>query len=318
MKKLLMSALAPVLALLLCSCAGSETRTTRFLLDTTVTVTLYGNDGKLSNNVFDLCKQYEGLLSKTDKNSEVYRINHSQGSQNVSGDTADLISRALEYYKVSGGRFDVTVCPVSDLWDFNKNSLPDKNDISAALKRVGANKIELNGNTVNTNGAEMDLGGIAKGWIADKLTKYLKEKGVKKAILNLGGNVAVIGGDYTVGIRRPFDEDGIITRVKVSNTSVVTSGVYERYIKADGKIYHHILDPKTGYGVDTDLLSATIICENSCKADALSTVCILFGQQKSTDLIEKIEGAEAIFVDKNYKITATSGLKLKNGVYIIK
>lgn len=313
MKKLIV--LTVVILLLLCGCDSAQSNT-RFLLNTTVTVTLYGEDKQYLDDAFELCSQYEKLLSRTDQNSDIYKINNTQGAVAVNEKTVLLINASKQYYNLTDGKFDVTVGSVSQLWNFAAGVLPKASDIAAAIEKVDFKNIEINGNTVNANGSIIDLGAIAKGYISDKIKEELKTKKVEKAVLNLGGNVTVWGGEYTVGIRRPFTDNDVIAKVAVNNKTVATSGVYERCFEQDGVKYHHILDSKTGYPAKSDLLSATVICENGAAADAFSTVCILMGKQKAMEIIEQTENTEAVFVDKDYNVISTSGLENRNGKYI--
>lgn len=156
--------------------------------------------------------------------------------------------------------------------------------------------------------AGIDLGAIAKGYIADQVKTYLKKQGIKHAIINLGGNVDVIGtkpdgSKYNIGIQKPFDESGeAITSVQLKDQTVVTSGIYERYFKKNGKLYHHILDPRTGYPCENNLYSVSIITDSSTKADALSTTCFLLGYEKGMELIQSMDGVEAIFITDDEKV----------------
>lgn len=317
MKKILTLNLLFVL-LALCGCGDTaENKDTRFLLDTIVTLQADCDD-KVLDEAFELCSYYERLLSRTDEDSEVYRLNKSDTALEVSDDTRYLVERSLYYAEISDGAFDVTIAPVSSLWNFTGEMVPDRNEIAAALRSVDYHSIATDGNTVALNGAQIDLGAIAKGYISDKLNAFFTEKDVSKGIINLGGNITVFGDDERIiGIKKPYTDD-IAARVSViGGYSVVTSGTYERYIDADGKKYHHILDPKTGYGVKTDLVSATIIGRSATDCDALSTVCILLGRERAAELIESTEGAEAVFITDDGDIIHTSGLKIKNDIYTL-
>ncbi len=302
--------------LLLCGCSSAQSRS-RLMLNTTVQITLYGNDNQYFEDVFSLCDSYEKLLSRTNTNSEVYKINHSKTQQITDAAIIELLALSKQYYQLTNGKFDVTIGAVSSLWDFNNETVPNQKSIENALNKVGMNNLEVDSNTITSNGCMIDFGAVAKGYIADKLKQDLISKGVKKAVLNLGGNVTVFGEEYTVGVRRPFSENEVIAKVSLSDKTVATSGVYERCFEQNGVNYHHILDAKTGYSAKTDLLSATVICENGAVADALSTVCILMGKQKAIEIIEQTNGVEAILVDENYNLFATSGLTVKNGKYFI-
>ena len=170
--------------------------------------------------------------------------------------------------------------------------------------------VQVEGNTVTLKdpNSAIDLGGIAKGYIADKLKEYLESEGIKHAIINLGGNVLTLGGKlngepFRIGIQKPFDESGApITSVEATDLSVVSSGNYERYFEVDGKIYHHILNPKTGMPYDNHLYGVTILSKTSVDGDALSTVCYSLGLEKGMELIKSLDGVEALFITDDYKL----------------
>jgi thiamine biosynthesis lipoprotein len=316
MKKIVSLNLSFVL-LLLCGCIAQENKDTRFLLDTVVTLTA-DCDSETLDGAFALCESYEKLLSRTVEGSDVYALNNSSGFVDVNAHTSNIIRRAIYFADLSGGKFDITIYPVSSLWDFNNVIIPSRDEIAEALKNVDYHSIETDGNKINLNGKQIDLGGIAKGYIADRVLEYFKENKVSEGIINLGGNLVVFGDrDYTVGIKQPFSDE-LAATLKVRNKTVVTSGTYERYIEKDGVIYHHILDTKTGYAVDTDLTSATVIGDSSMNADALSTICILVGLDNAKELIENTDGAEAVFIDTDGKMQYTSGLSLKDDQFTLK
>lgn len=318
MKKILSLNLSLVL-ILLCGCTSKqENKDTRFLFDTVVSLSAYCDSDTLEG-AFALCKEYEQLLSRTVKDSDVYKLNNSNGFIEVNEHTSNIIKQSIHYGELSSGKFDITIYPVSSLWDFNNQVIPSRNEIAEALKNVDYQSVEINDNKINLNGKQIDLGGIAKGYIADRLLDYFKENDVSEGIIDLGGNLVVFGErDYTVGIRQPFSSDKIAATIKLKNKTVVTSGVYERYIKNDGKIYHHILDPKTGFACDSDLQSATIIATSSIDADAYSTICILLGLEKAKELIESSADIEAVFIDVDNNLHYTSGLSLKNNQFTLK
>lgn len=318
MKKIISFNLSLVL-LLLCGCTGmQENKDTQFMLDTVVSLTANCSSDTL-DGAFSLCREYENLLSRTVKGSDIYTLNNSDGFVEVSADTLEIIKKSVFYAETSYGKFDITIYPVSSLWDFNNEIIPSRDEISEALKNVDYQSIETDGNKVNLNGKQIDLGGIAKGYIADKLLEYFKQNKVSEGIIDLGGNLLVFGDrDYTIGIKKPFCDGEFAATVKLRNKTVVTSGTYERYIKKDGVHYHHILDPDTGYACQSDLSSATIIGNSSLDADALSTVCILIGLDNAMQLIENTADTEAIFIGTDEKLHYTSGLNLKDGVFTLK
>jgi len=318
---LLLCALTMLMPLCACSQDTPETAepmsSTGFLLDTVVVITLYnGQSRETLQGAFELCQQYENLLSKTIEGSDVWNINHAGGQPvEVSSDTAEIIRSALHYSEITAGAFDITVGPISSLWNFKSEnpSVPAQADIDRLLPYVDYTGVSLEGNTVTLRDANMqiDLGGIAKGFIADKLAQYLKKNRVTSAIINLGGNTYALGAkeggsDWSVGVQDPFGRvQTPIAAVYVQNKSVVTSGIYERYFELDGVLYHHILDPSTGYPVRNDLTSVTILSDKSIDGDALSTSCYVLGLEKGMELIESLDGIEAIFIDtdKNFYIT---------------
>ena len=317
MKKIVSLNLSLVL-LLLCGCTGNlENKDTRFLFDTVVTLTANCSNETL-DGAFELCENYEKLLSRTVQDSEVYALNNTEGFVEVSDDTLEIIEKGLYYSNLSNGKFDITIYPVSSLWDFNNQIIPSRDEISEALKNVDYQSIKIEGNKINLNAKQIDLGGIAKGYVADRLSEYFNETKVSEGIIDLGGNLLVFGDrDYTVGIKQPFSDE-LAATLKVRNKTVVTSGTYERYIPADIKLYHHILDPDTGYACDTDLASATIIGNSSMDADALSTVCILIGLENAQKLIENTADTEAVFIDNDGKLHYTSGLSFKDDIFTLK
>ncbi len=317
MKKITSLSLA-LLLLCLCGCSEENLKSSRFLLDTIVTLDIACDEDTLKE-AFSLCEKYEKLLSKTNKESDVSKLNHSNGLVKVSKDTRVITEKAIKYGKISGGAFDITISPVCDLWDFEGTSLPDRKEISEALKNVDYESIEISGDSINLKGKEIDLGGIAKGYIADRLLDFFKEKKISKGIINLGGNIVCFGErDYKIGIAKPFADNEISATVKLKNKSLVTAGIYQRYIKKGDAVYHHILDPETGYGVSSDLASATVIGDSSVDCDALSTICILKGSKEAKKLIENTKNTQGVFISRNGEITYTSGLDYKNNTFTLK
>lgn len=316
MRKLLPCIL--LLSLLLPGCGNKQPVVQEaFLLDTFVSVTLYDGDEEQAQGALDLCRSYEDIFSRTDPDSELYRLNHREITQ-VSDDLAEVIALGLDYAARTSGAFDITTGSITSLWDFSTETpqIPDPATVTEGLAHVGWEKVDLNGNTVTFSDPEtmIDLGGIAKGYIADQMANYLRQEGVTSAIIDLGGNLYCLGtkpgGDpFQVGIQYPYeDRQTVIGSLPASDLSVVTSGVYERCFTVDGKLYHHILDTSTGYPVENDLLSVTIISDASVDGDALSTACFALGLEEGIALIENTEGAEAVFVTDDFATHITSGL----------
>lgn len=291
---------------------------TGFYFDTVIKITLYDGNEELLDKCFSLCEQEESLLSRTKEGSDVWNINNSGGQPvNVSDGTAWLLQKATDYSRLSDGAFDCTIAPLVSLWNIRDNTgqVPSDTQIREALSLVSYENIAVDGNTVTLKnpGASIDLGGIAKGYIADKIKELLVAEGTTSALINLGGNVYALGSKpdgspYNIGIQKPFAEEGTpITSVKISGQSLVTSGIYERYFEKDGKIYHHLLDPHTGYPGSSGLYSVTILSENSVDGDALSTACFILGEEKGMELIESLDGIEAMFITDKEELHYSGG-----------
>ena len=256
--------------LLLSVCMHAEAKqkdytAANFFFDTVISlrITADENGQELLNHCMDMCRNYEHIFSRTDESSELYAVNHRDtDTVEVSDELAYLIGVGLEYYEISEKKFDITVAPLSDLWDFKSPdaSIPDAKDIAKEAAKVDASKVHLDGNTLSFDSRDtmIDLGALVKGYAADEMAAYLKSEGVSSGLINLGGNVLTIGSKpdgsmWRIGIRKPFDSDAIIDTVEVSDQTVVSSGVYERYFEQDGVIYHHILDPDTGYPIENGI-----------------------------------------------------------------
>lgn len=298
---------------------------TDFFFDTVITITLYQpQEEPFIEDALSLCQTYEQLWNKNIEGSDIDRINHSKGQPvKVSDETILLLQKAIYYSELTNGSFDITMQTVGQFWDFTsseKGTLPKKSRIDQALTHVGYQHIQIDGNmvTLTDENTQLDFGALAKGYIADKLKDFFVSHGVKSGIIDLGGNLIVIGkkpnqSPYILGIQYPFHVQGdSIARTELQDTSLVTSGVYERCFTYQNKNYHHILNSKTGYPVDNNLLSATIITSSSLEGDALSTSCMTLGLEKATELIESIPQAEAILIDKEEHIHITSGLTIEN------
>lgn len=290
---------------------------TGIYFDTVIQIDIYdSNDTKLLNKCFEYCESFEQTISRTIETSEIYKINHSKGNPvEVSDVTLELLQKGIEYGDLTNGKFDITIAPLMELWDFKNNSgdVPSHNDILEALSHVNYKNIVIDGNKVSLSDpdAAIDLGGIAKGYMADYLKEYLVSEGIESALINLGGNILTVGSKpdgtpYNLGIQKPFDKQGTtITSVKVTDSSVVSSGVYERYFEVDNTLYHHILDTTTGYSCDNNLLGVTILSEKSVDGDALSTSCFVLGLDAGQKLIKTLDGVDAIFITKDYELIDT-------------
>lgn len=282
--------------------------------DTLISIKIWGtNDSSILDDCFQLCDEYENKFSRTISDSEISKINHSGGAPiEVSDETIELIQKGLDYGKLSNGAFDITIAPLSNLWDFKNNAgiIPSETLIQEAKSHVNYKNVVVNGNTVQLLDPKtaLDLGGIAKGYIADRVKEFLIKNDIEHAMINLGGNVLTIGEKpngtpFHIGIQKPFAEQNTtIASIPVNDQSIVSSGVYERYFKKDGKIYHHLLDPFTGYPKENNLLSVTILSDSSADGDALSTTCFTLGLEKGMELINQLDNVEAVFVTNDYRL----------------
>lgn len=311
MKKFISLSVATAILFLLGGCANKDSRLdTRFIFDTVVKLDIECDEQTLLE-AFSLCEKYDKLFSKTNPESELYRINNSKGFVSCDEELLQLIERGLYFSKLSKGDFDITISPVCDLWDFEGTVLPDRSEIAEALKNVDYETIEIKNKKINLNGKKIDLGGIAKGYIADKLKDFFEKKGVKNGIINLGGNIYTFGKQTTLGIADPKNTSEAILRLDAKDLSLVTAGTYQRNMTVNGKIYHHILDTKTGFPVDSDVVSATIIGKSSVDCDALSTICVLLGSNKAIELINTQKDTEAVLILKEGSVLYTSGIYLE-------
>lgn len=322
-KKYAVFFLLPAMTILfLTGCQSTQDPVTKtgYYFNTIVTLTGYGNRADaILEEAFSLCEEYESRFSYTKEGSDIWNINHAQGQPvTVHEDTAFLLSQAIAYAQLSEGLIDPTVTPLSELWNFTgevPGPVPEDSRLQALLTHVDYRTIHVQGTTVwlDDPNARVDLGFIAKGYIADQLKIFFTEQGLDSALINLGGNVLAVGAKpdhspFRVGIQKPFAPKGeTVSIVSLNDLSLVSSGSYERYFEQDGVIYHHILNPSTGYPADTDLNGVTILSSSSMEGDALSTSCFLLGREKGQELIESLPGIEALFLTKDGGIYKTSG-----------
>jgi len=297
---------------------------TEFLMGTVVTISIY-DEGKEDalDLAFDRIERLADKLAVNDKDSEVDLINENAGVNpvKVSDEIYDVILAGREYSERANGSFDISIGPLTSLWHigYPDERKPLQSEIDTVLPLINHQNIELNeeDHTVflKKRGMKLDLGAIAKGYIADQVVSVLNSNKVTTAIINLGGNIYVMGNNpsgnkWTVGIQDPFSpRENIVGNLSVSNKSVVTSGIYERFLEVDGVKYHHLLNPKDGYPINNDIAGITIISDKSIDGDALSTSLFTKGIKEGLNYIEKIEGAEAIFVSRDKKIYMTPGIK---------
>lgn len=310
-------------------------------LNTAVQITIYDSQDKaLLDDCLALCDKYELVFSRTNEKSELYKLNHRKDTSDkdpnadgqttpypvsgtadtwhISEDLASLLSQGLSITRESDGAFDIAIAPLTSLWDFTAEDpkVPDDAAIQKALPLCSSDGVTIDGQdiTLPSDDIQFDVGAIAKGYIADRLKDFLVKKGVNSAIINLGGNVLCIGSKpdgtpFKVGIQKPFaDRNETEAVMDIAGKSVVSSGIYERCFKQGGKLYHHILNPQTGYPYDNGLISVTIISDQSVDGDALSTTCFALGLKDGLKFAEK-KGVQAVFITEDYELHYTDGFQ---------
>jgi thiamine biosynthesis lipoprotein len=298
--------------------------TTSFAMDTVITYKVFGErpEEALAAAKRETAR-LEGILSCYKPDSEISRINKSAGKKYevVSSDTYEVLARAKEFSEICKGCFDITIGPLVDLWREAKAELkaPTNDRLQRTLPLIDYNDLRLDSSKhtvmLKNKGQSIDLGGIGKGYAAEKVLEVLKDCGIISAFTNFGGNVAAIGSKpdrtpWRIGIQHPRQVNKLVGVLSIRGKSVVTSGDYQRYfIGGDGNRYHHILDPATGYPAASGLIGATVITANSMEADALSTMLFVAGLQRSAALLKAFPEADAVLIDKDLQVYITEGLK---------
>ncbi|MDI6744762.1 MAG: FAD:protein FMN transferase [Thermodesulfovibrionales bacterium] len=263
------------------------------------------------------------LLNFYSEDSEISAINRHAGDKplRVSSETLDILEKALYVSENTAGAFDITVGPLVRLWDFQKKTIPDRATVKEKLKLVGYKNIIIGkkASTVflKTKGIQIDLGGIIKGYAADKAVEILKQQGIRAGIVAVAGDIKTFGirpdgGLWKVGIQNPrqqTDKDEIMATVGLSDTATSTSGDYQKFFIKDARRYHHLLNPKTGYP-DNKCRSVTIIGKDAAFTDAFATGIFILGPQKGMDTLNRL-GLDGIIVDKDGKIHVTQNLRGK-------
>jgi thiamine biosynthesis lipoprotein len=302
-----------------CSSKNGESQVSFFAMDTYMTFEGYGEDAQQALQEAQAeIEKLESEWSVTDTGSEIYKINHSNGTPvTVSEDTAEIIRFALDMADETGGALEPTIYPVLRAWGFtaDENRIPDQAELNTLLQYVDYRRVEADGRQIRLpEGMEMDLGAVGKGYAGDLAAEVLKKEGITSALLNIGGNIQAVGSktdgdDWRIGIRNPFGE-GYVGVLKESDCAVVTSGNYERYfIGEDGKEYGHIIDPETGYPVDNELASVTIIAKEGKMGDALSTSMFVKGVSGAEDYWRNHRDFDMILITKDGQIRLTEGIQ---------
>ena len=298
-------------------------RNTTFVMGTVLNVSIYdSSDESLFTLITNKVNDLDNILSANKTETEIDNINSNAGIKpvKVSDDTYTIINEGLKYSKMTDGKFDISIGPLVKLWSIGlpEAKVPTNDEIANVLPLIDYNSIALNEAKKTVflpkKGMKLDLGGIAKGYTVDVISDLLTENGVNSAIIDLGGNIythgkKVTGEDWVVGIQNPDSSRGeIIGKLLLSNKSIVTSGIYERYIEKDGVKYHHILNPEDGYPYKNNIAGVTIISNDSIVGDALSTSVFAMGIEEGIKFIESLDNVDAIFIDINNTVHLTSRL----------
>ncbi|MBE6468428.1 MAG: FAD:protein FMN transferase [Coriobacteriaceae bacterium] len=299
-----------------------------FIFNTDVRLYLYGDAADELDAALiacrDRCLFFERALSRTRPDSDISRAHAaSPAPVAVEPETAELCRLGIEYGARSEGRFDITMGTITSLWDFHAGVVPSRLALARALPHVGAGRIRLGEDAsgrptiaIEDPKTILDLGGIAKGHIADDLARLLRARGIGRFVLNLGGNVLVGGGRpeelgggaWRIGIVNPRDPSHHRAIVDIADGSVVTSGLHERRFTRGGVTYHHILDPATGMPAKTDLVSATIVSRRSIDGDGYSTAALMMGADAARSFFEGVDGVETVLITDRDEVIWTDGL----------
>lgn len=330
MKKLISAILCAAMLLTFSSCTQNVKQEYSFFgMNTLMAITVF-DGGSLSpeavNNITkEKCEELEKVFDALDENSEVYRFNNRISRDfKVSPTLNAALAKALLAYDITDGAFDISVMPLLSLWGFDNGNygLPKHGDIENALKSVGSKKLTLSGGVLSADAdVKISMGGIAKGFFGDELIKNFKDSGVT-AVFSLGGNIVTLGqkkdgSPFSIAIKDPKNDSATFCTVKVGGeTSVVTSGGYERYFEYEGKKYHHILDPKTGYPAESGILSVTVIGKDGALCDAFSTGLFVLGREKAAEIMKSQSGFDYVILcddGKIYTSLSEEALTLSNG-----
>ncbi len=323
MKQLLVIILVS-LSFVTASCAKPMPAQTEYVLGTLCTINLFEKgSAEVYRSLFARLREIEDHMSVNREGTELDKVNKAAGREpvQVTADVIEVLSTALRYAELSDGAFDPTVGPLVKLWGIGSDNarVPTENEIAQVLPLINWKDVVLDAKagTVYLKRPDMalDLGAIAKGYAADEMARILKSNKIERAIIDLGGNVLAYGEKqggkaWRIGIQDPTGERGSYVGIlEIKNKTMVTSGVYERFLLQDGKRYHHIISTKTGYPVQNGLLSVTIIGDKSIDADGLSTAVFALGYEKGRALLESLGNVEGIFIFEDGSIRATRGAR---------
>lgn len=324
--------LVAVITALLIGQRTREYKSDQFLMDTLVSIRVYGKDAdKLReavaaayaemHRIADLADGFPQPGTTAYRISDVCRINEQAGIKPVRAhqDVIAMLTLAKKYHDLSEGAFDVTIGPVMDLWGFGRNNpkVPPAGRLGEALALVGSENLVVSERDqtvfLRKAGMKLDLGAVAKGYATEKAIQALKRHGIEKALIDAGGNIRVLGKNrrdipWRIGIKAPRKADAIAAVLSLEDSAAVTSGDYYRFFEAGGKRWHHILDPRTGYPA-AENMSVTAVTKDAGLADVLSTAFFVLKPEKALEMAKKLEGVDLFLVAADGRILHTPGLR---------
>ncbi|MBE7049663.1 MAG: FAD:protein FMN transferase [Ruminococcaceae bacterium] len=311
MKKILLTLYIFCLVFSFVGCSEEKVSRTVMVMDTVATIECYGDNAKEAcDKAISEIQRIELLFSPWIETSEIYKINKTAHLSPVKTDPEvfKVLERCIEVSEITGGAFDITLKPLKDVWNMKSESpkVPSKEEIDEALSICGYENLVLKDGCVSfkKEGMALDLGGAVKGYAADRAAEVIKKAGVKNALIDIGGNVYALGEspkkrEWKIGLQHPAKDRGeYFETIELSDKTCVTSGSYERYFEQDGKVYHHIMDPKTGYSADSGLVSVSVVGKSSFEADMASTAAFVMGQEKFLEVKDDFDIETFIAVDK--------------------
>jgi thiamine biosynthesis lipoprotein len=290
-----------------------------YSMDTQIRMVVYDRDfdESILEDAYKEMLRLDKSLSNFNEESETTKLNRDK-SISPSNELYEIVKEGKEISEKTNGAYDITIYPLTRMWHYKNIYVPAQLEIASAKEKISYKNIDISEDNITLkNDAMLDLSSITKGYIADKILEYLKSRGVEHALVDAGGNITVCGSPsrrgtdgFAIGIQDPDRSIGTpLGQIGIVDTAVVTSGIYERNFEKDGKVYHHIIDPKTGYPSESDVKSVSIICKKSSTADCYATAIVVMGKDKGLSLVNATDGMECIIVTKDNKIYLSDGME---------
>lgn len=287
----------------------------KMIMGTEVEISVIPADEQAIEDAFAVIGKIEALMSTYKDDSEVSILNR-QGEKEVSPETLEVIKEALKFSQITGGAFDITVEPLINLWKkaAEDEIIPTMQDINEVLPLVNYRNIIVEGNLIRfaKEGMQIDLGGVAKGYAVDKAIEVLKKRGIRRALVNAGGDLYALGegpkkGEWLIGVQHPEEEDQVYAQIMVKDKAVTTSGSYRRYSIIQGERFSHIINPETGWTVQDVPISVTIVAADTTTADALATGIFVLGPNKGMELINSLPEVEGMIISEGMEVIVSQG-----------